>query len=68
MRLLAILTGLLVVAATGCASVVHKPLLVENDGNDWGIRYYGSSPSLIAYSNGKGGVITEIKYFRIRTS
>jgi hypothetical protein len=55
------LTGCLALAAaTGCAAVVHKPL--TDDSTDRGIRYYRSSPYLIAYSNGKGGVVTEIKY------
>jgi hypothetical protein len=58
-----ILTVLLGVI-TGCARITHRPLGLDEavDKADKGIRYYRSSPYLIAYSNGKGGVVTEIKY------
>lgn len=48
--------------SSGCATMVHRPLTEREDATDLGIRYYGLSPYLIAYSNGKGGVATEIKY------
>jgi hypothetical protein len=50
-------------AAGGCATMVHSPIADEAaDTADRGVRYYRVSPYLIAYSNGKGGVVTEIKF------
>ena len=48
----------------GCsAQVKHVPINSDKeDADDRGIRYYRSSPYLIVYSNGKGGIVTEIKY------
>lgn len=48
------------VLASSCATVAHH--LVDNDTTDAGIRYYGTSPYLIAYSDGKGGVVTSVVY------
>lgn len=42
--------------------MIHAPVTDATEATDDGIRYYGLSPYLIAYSNGKGGVVTEIKY------
>jgi len=47
-------------AAAGCASVVHHK--VTNDAADTGVRYLGTSPYLIAYSDGKGGMVAAIHY------
>ncbi|MER0170149.1 MAG: hypothetical protein DU489_05970 [Nitrosomonas sp.] len=46
---------------TACAGVTHKPISSIEDSADEGIRYFGSSYYLFLYSNGKGGLITEIK-------
>jgi hypothetical protein len=45
---------------TGCATVQHSK--VDQEDNVDGIRYYNSSPYLLAYSNGKGGIITQVLY------
>jgi hypothetical protein len=45
----------------GCATVTHQSTTSGNS-DDKGIRYLGTSPYLIAYSNGKGGVVTEVHY------
>lgn len=42
-----------------CAGVDHT---ITKDPDDTGFRYYNSSPYLLAYSNGKGGVTTQIIY------
>ena len=63
-RLLVAIAGIALMSA-GCATVGHRPLDPENhqhDQNDIGVRYYRSSPYLIAHSDGKGGVITEVKF------
>jgi hypothetical protein len=44
----------------GCASIEHSK--VSNDDTDNGIRYYNASPYLLVYSNGKGGIVTQILY------
>lgn len=49
-------------ASNGCATMIHAPVTKESDASDRGIRYYLLSPYLIAYSNGKGGVVTQIYY------
>lgn len=59
------ITGVVVLSAvaSGCATVAHRH--IANDADDLratGIRYYGTSPYLLVYSNGKGGIVTELKY------
>ena len=51
-------------AAVGCsATVTHTRLRTSQmDADDKGIRYLGTSPYLIAYSDGKGGIVTQIAY------
>jgi hypothetical protein len=54
---------LLALLAGGCATVTHQRILDDQgDDADRGIRYYGTSPYLIAYSDGKGGMVTEVRY------
>jgi len=38
------------------------PINSSVDEDNLGIRYYQSSPYLIVYSNGKGGIVTKIEY------
>jgi hypothetical protein len=45
---------------TGCAKIIHKPVASADDNN--GLRYYNSSPYVLLYSNGKGGIISQIIY------
>jgi hypothetical protein len=45
----------------GCATVQYHQVGEGEDEDERGIRYYGSSYYLIAYSNGNGGLVTEIK-------
>lgn len=54
--------GLALLAGSGCATMIHRPLTEKDDTADRGVRYYGLSPYLLAYSNGKGGVTTEVRY------
>ena len=42
----------------GCASIDSH----EEDDTSTGIRYYNSAPFILAYSDGKGGVTTEVVY------
>ena len=44
----------------GCATIEHNK--VSDDNTDEGIRYYNASPYLLVYSNGKGGIVTQILY------
>lgn len=44
----------------GCATVTHQA--TTGSANQKGIRYLGTSPYLIAYSDGKGGAVTEVHY------
>jgi hypothetical protein len=46
---------------SGCATVTHRGTTPDST-TDTGIRYLGTSPYLIAYSDGKGGVVTEVHY------
>ena len=46
---------------TGCASVKHTKVDSGVDNND-GVRYYNSSPYLLVYTNGKGGLVTQILF------
>ena len=55
----------MVLASTGiagCATVKYRVVTSETDKSDLGIRYYETSPYLLAYSDGKGGVVTSIQY------
>jgi hypothetical protein len=55
---LALFTG-----ACASATVTHRPIRTEaEDLAETGLRYLGTSPYLIAYSNGKGGIVTQISY------
>jgi hypothetical protein len=47
-------------AMAGCARIVYDPVISDDNSN--GFRYYNSSPYLLVYSNGKGGLITQIVY------
>ena len=49
----------LVALAAGCASIDSSE---DTDGTRTGIRYYNSAPFILAYSDGKGGVTSEIVY------
>jgi hypothetical protein len=51
---------LTLVASSGCATVIHHN--VTDDAKDAGIRYLRTSPYLLAYSDGKGGIISEVHY------
>lgn len=46
----------------GCAKVDVKTLTPEEDNRDEGIRYYERAPFLLVYSDGKGGLVTKVKY------
>jgi hypothetical protein len=55
----------LLAASSGCASaaVIHTSVSDPAiDAADRGIRYVGTSPYLIAHSDGKGGVVTRVAY------
>ena len=55
-RLAAILLATATLSA--CATVTHRHITDPNaDASSTGIRYYGTSPYIIAYSDGKGGVV-----------
>ncbi|MDR7208820.1 hypothetical protein [Flavobacterium piscis] len=43
---------------SSCAGITHNE--VTDESKNKGFRYYNSSPYLLAYSNGKGGVTTQI--------
>jgi hypothetical protein len=59
---LAVVTAAMLLGS-GCARMVYQPILTDADNaRDRGIRYYEQSPYLIAYSNGQGGVVAEIRY------
>jgi len=59
----AALIPLLVVASASCATVTHHRIVDENaDAADTGIRYFNTSPYLLAYSDGKGGIVSQIFY------
>lgn len=59
-RLAAIAVAL---STAACATVSHRHIATEDDDlRATGIRYYGASPYLLVYSNGKGGIVTELKY------
>ena len=53
---------LVVIMLSQCASIKHMPIDDETDLTNKGIRYYQSSPYLIIYSNGKGGIVTQLEY------
>ncbi len=47
----------------GCATVTHHRIQgSQDDEADSGVRYLGTSPYLIAYSDGKGGILTQVAY------
>jgi hypothetical protein len=49
---------LLVASCSACAAVAHKHIKDDKaDAASTGIRYYGTSPYLLAHSDGKGGII-----------
>ncbi|MGC4041934.1 MAG: hypothetical protein QM710_14415 [Flavobacterium sp.] len=50
----------LAIAMSGCASVTYQKVDSNDEGS--GIRYYNSSPYLLVYSNGKGGLVSQIVY------
>ena len=58
------LLGSVAFVTTGCsATVIHTRLSSPTmDETDTGLRYFGTSPYLIAYSDGKGGIVTQISY------
>lgn len=45
----------------GCARTVYTPVDPKDDNSD-GFRFYQSSPYLLVYTNGKGGITTQILY------
>jgi hypothetical protein len=47
--------------AAGCARTIYTPVDPNNDTGD-GFRFYQSSPYLLVYTNGKGGITTQILY------
>jgi len=49
------------VFSVGCASTVYKHVNPGSDSGD-GFRFYQSSPYLLVYTNGKGGIVTQILY------
>ena len=51
--------ALLAAASAGCASIDSQQ---DTDGSRTGIRYYNSAPFILAYSDGKGGVVAELVY------
>ena len=51
--------ALAALAAAGCASIDSSE---DIDGTRTGIRYYNSALFILAYSDGKGGVTSEIVY------
>ena len=57
----------LLIICFGCARIDVKTLSPEDDNCDEGIRYYERAPFLLVYSDGKGGVKTEIHYLPDRT-
>ncbi len=59
-----LLVGIVCLALTGSAATITHSRVVSDtdDAKDTGIRYYGASPYLIAYSDGKGGIVTEVQY------
>jgi hypothetical protein len=55
--------SLFAVLACGCATVTHERITSHTaDERARGIRYYGTSPYLIAYSDGKGGMVTQVTF------
>ena len=51
--------ALAALTVAGCASIDSSE---DTDGTRTGIRYYNSAPFILAYSDGKGGVTSEIVY------
>jgi hypothetical protein len=47
---------------SSCARIVYEPVPKDSDDDSNGIRFYHSSPYVLVYSNGKGGLITQILY------
>ena len=57
--------ALLLATSMACASATVTHTNVSNptaDESNRGIRYFGTSPYLIAYSDGKGGIVTQVSY------
>jgi hypothetical protein len=60
---LALVTFALVAGGGGCARIVHRPLPAGDDDADLhatGLRYYASALYLLAYPDGRGGVVSRI--------
>lgn len=54
---------LFVTLLAGCSQIVHSPVSENNaDAAAKGIRYFNSSPYLLVYANGKGGITTQLLY------
>lgn len=47
-------------ALPGCAGITSNE---DTDGSSTGVRYYNSAPFLLAYSDSKGGIVTELFYW-----
>jgi hypothetical protein len=55
--------SLLLTSTVACATVEHMRITTsDEDKAATGVRYLGTSPYLIAYSDGKGGIVTVVKY------
>src|SRR6266542_3545348 len=54
----------LTLTCSACSATVSHSLITspQAEAAATGVRYLGTSPYLIAYSDGKGGVVAEVKY------
>lgn len=61
---LALLVGVSVAVATGCAGITTKPLSKDPSkaASDPGIRYVQDAPFLLVYSDGKGGLNSDVLF------
>jgi hypothetical protein len=63
LRLLRALPLLTAVLVSGCAGLDVTPVLSDKDeASARGFRYYQPAPFLLVYSDGKGGLISQIKF------
>jgi hypothetical protein len=62
----ALLLGVLL-AAGGCASVVHKVVDPAQDADETGIRYYQSAPYVLLYKDAKGAYVWKLYHLPDQT-
>ena len=51
-----------------CAGTTVRPITADADSSADGIRYYEAAPFLLVYTDGKGGLVSELKFLPDTTS